>query len=221
MSIETNLRSLLSSLPANVRLVAVSKNRTADEMMVAYRAGQRAFGENRAPEMALKHPLMPPDTEWHFIGHLQTNKVKLIAGFVHMVQSIDSLKLLTEVNREAAGHGRVIDCLLQFHIASEETKYGLDLQEALEILQSTQFPDLKNVRITGVMGMGTYTDDRERVRNEFRTLKSYFDSLKSEFFSKQNCFSEISMGMSGDYPVAVEEGSTIVRVGTRVFESEG
>jgi PLP dependent protein len=218
MSIESNLRSILRSLPPHVKLVAVSKTRTAAQMMEAYRAGQRAFGENRVWELTGKHPLMPTDTEWHFIGHLQTNKVKQVAPLADVVHSIDSWKLLFELNREAARCGRVIICLLQFHIATEETKYGLDYEEALNILRSQQFGELKNVRIAGVMGMATFTDDRERVREEFRELKRIFDRLKSQFFSSDPVFREISMGMSGDYPVAVEEGSTIVRIGTMVFE---
>jgi PLP dependent protein len=220
MSIESNLRSLLSSLPPYVRVVAVSKTRTTEEMMEAYTAGQRAFGENRAPELAVKHSQMPADTEWHFIGHLQTNKVKTIAGFVSLVHSIDSMKLLAELNREAERHNRTIGCLLQFHIATEETKYGLDLEEALEILSSPRFQELKNVRIGGVMGMASLTGDRELIRKEFRSLKNIFDRLKSEFFPLNPEFCEISMGMSGDYLIAVEEGSTIIRVGTMVFESE-
>lgn len=220
MSIGSNLRSLLSSLPPHVRVVAVSKTRTAEEMMEAYSAGQRAFGENRAPELALKHSQMPADTEWHFIGHLQTNKVKTIAGFVSLVHSVDSMKLLAELNREAERCNRTIRCLLQFHIATEETKYGLDLNEASEILSSPRCRELKNVRIAGVMGMATFTGDRELVRREFRTLKSIFDGLRSEFFPGNPEFCEISMGMSGDFQIAVEEGSTIIRVGTLVFESE-
>jgi PLP dependent protein len=220
MSIESNLRSILRSLPPHVKLVAVSKTRTQEEMMEAYRAGQRAFGENRVRDLVLKYPKMPPDTEWHFIGHLQSNKVKLIAPFVHLVHSIDSLRLLCEINTEAAKHGRINDCLLQFFIAAEQTKFGMNWTEASELLSSHQFRELKNVRITGVMGMATFTDDKDRIRKEFRSLKHYFDSLKQQYFLDQPAFREISMGMSGDFPVAVEEGSTIIRIGTMVFESD-
>jgi pyridoxal phosphate enzyme (YggS family) len=217
MGIDSNLRSILGSIPPHVKLVAVSKMRSQSEMMDAYRAGQRAFGENKAQEMAAKQPLMPTDTKWHFIGHLQTNKVRLIAPFVSVIHSIDSLKLLSEVNREALRNNRVIDCLLQFHIATEETKFGLDLPEAMDLLRSDSFRSLTNIKVAGVMGMATFSEDEGLVRREFRTLRGHFGELRRVVFHDQPEFREISMGMSGDYQIAVEEGSTMIRVGTFVF----
>lgn len=219
MSIGSNIRALHASLPAGIRLVAVSKTHTAEEILEAYQAGQRIFGENRVKEMAEKQPQLPGDIEWHFIGHLQTNKVKVIAPFVHCVQSIDSLHLLTELDKEAAKHNRVIDGLLQFYIAREETKYGLNPDEADAILSSREFEGLRNVRITGVMGMATLTGDTARIREEFRMLKGTFESIRLRFFAGKEHFREISMGMSSDYPVAVEEGATILRIGTLIFEN--
>lgn len=218
MNIESNIRALSRVIPPNVKLVAVSKTRTPEEMMEAYEAGQRAFGENRVREIVSKYQVMPADTEWHFIGHLQTNKVKQIASFIRLIHSIDSLHLLTEVNQEAAKCNRVIDCLLQFYIATEETKFGLDLQEAKDLLESQEFRSFANIRIAGVMGMATLTDDKEKIRQEFRTLKGYFELLRQQYFFGQSSFREISMGMSGDYPIAIEEGSTMIRIGTRIFE---
>ena len=220
MGIGSNLRSLLDSIPANVRVVAVSKMRSIGEMMEAYEAGQRAFGENKAKEIVSKQSLMPADTEWHFIGHLQTNKVKYIAPFVSLIHSIDSLRLLEEVNKEALRNQRTIDCLLQFHIATEESKFGLDPEEAIGILESERFRMLSNVRITGVMGMATFSDSEPLVRGEFAALKRHFDYLKSHYFADHPYFREISMGMSGDYRIAIEEGSTIIRVGTVIFSNE-
>jgi hypothetical protein len=217
MGIETNIRSILAGIPPHVKLVAVSKTRTVSEMMDAYRAGQRAFGENKAQEMGTKQPLMPADTEWHFIGHLQTNKVRLIAPFVSVIHSIDSIRLLSEVNKEAKRNDRIIDCLLQFHIATEETKFGLDLPEAMDLLQSKSYTSMANIRVAGVMGMATFSEDEDLVRREFRTLRGHFDALRRSVFPGQPGFHEISMGMSGDYRIAVEEGSTIIRVGTIVF----
>lgn len=220
MGIGSNLRSLLDSIPAHVRVVAVSKMRSIGEMMEAYEAGQRAFGENKAQEIVTKHTMMPASAEWHFIGHLQTNKVKYIAPFVSLIHSIDSLRLLEEVNKEAVKNQRTIDCLLQFHIATEESKFGLDLEEAKTILESERVRMLANVRITGVMGMATFSDDETLVRGEFAALKRHFDHLKSQYFAGHPYFKEISMGMSGDYRIAIEEGSTIIRVGTVIFSDE-
>lgn len=217
MGIDTNLRTLLGSIPKNVKLVAVSKTRTLPEMMEAYHAGLRAFGENKVQELILKQPLMPPDTEWHFIGHLQTNKVRLIAPFVTLIHSIDSLKLLCELNMEALKNDRIIDCLLQFHIATEETKYGLDFQEAMEMLGSDSFKSMTNVKITGVMGMATYSEDQDLVRGEFVKLRGYFGQLHDMVFKDRPYFRDISMGMSGDFKIAIEEGSTMIRVGTVIF----
>ena len=201
------------------RLVAVSKNFPATDISEAYDAGQRIFGENRVQELISKQPLLPSDIEWHLIGHLQTNKVKYIASFVAMIHSIDSLKLLLEVNREAARHNRQIDCLLQFHIANEETKFGLSEEEGMSLIGSEEFNALQNVRICGVMGMATFTEDQDQVRKEFRHLRQIFEKLKSLYFSGKPEFSEISMGMSDDYQIALEEGSTLVRIGSAIFGS--
>lgn len=217
MGIDSNLRVIAGSIPSHVKVVAVSKTRTLPEMMEAYRAGQRAFGENKAQEMGMKQPLMPADTEWHFIGHLQTNKVRFIAPFVSVIHSIDSLRLLAEVDKEAGRSQRIIDCLLQFHIATEETKFGLDLSEAMTLLQSESYASMANIRIAGVMGMATFSEDEGLIRREFRALRDHFDALRRSVFRDQPGFREISMGMSGDYRIAIEEGSTIVRLGTIVF----
>jgi pyridoxal phosphate enzyme (YggS family) len=217
MGIKENLRNILPELPHGVRLVAVSKNHGVDEILQAYQAGHRVFGENKAQEIAAKQPLLPGDIEWHFVGHLQTNKVRYIASFVRLIHSIDSLKLLAEVNRQAQKNHRIIDCLLQFHIATEETKFGLNLQEATGLLRSYQELGLPHVRITGVMGMASLSEDGEMVRKEFRQLREHFLCLKRDFFGDSEDFREISMGMSGDYRIALEEGSTLVRIGTLVF----
>jgi len=217
MDIEANIRRILSELPPGVRLVAISKNHGVDEILRAYNAGHRVFGENKAQEIAAKQPLLPDDIEWHFVGHLQTNKVRLIAPFIRLIHSIDSLKLLSEVDRQAQKNNRIIDSLLQFYIATEETKFGLDLKEATDLLRSYKDLGFPHVRITGVMGMASLSNDRELIRKEFVQLRDNFCSLKSEFFPDSDHFREISMGMSGDYPLALEEGSTLVRIGTAVF----
>lgn len=212
------LEKILDELqPAGVRLVAVSKTHPPERILELYHQGQRIFGENRVQELVPKYEVLPKDIEWHLIGHLQSNKVKYIAPFVACIQSVDSLKLLIEIDKQAQKYGRIIDCLLQFHIAEEETKFGLDLTEAEEILQSAEFQQLENVRITGVMGMATFTDDEVQVRREFRFLKSIFEKIKNRYFPTPGHFKEISMGMSGDYKIAVEEGSTLVRIGTLLF----
>ncbi|MBW6460314.1 MAG: YggS family pyridoxal phosphate-dependent enzyme [Bacteroidales bacterium] len=212
-----HLHKILTSLPSHVRLVAVSKTILPDVLMEVYRSGHRVFGENRAQELIAKQPLLPADIQWHFIGHLQTNKVKYIAPFVEMIESVDSLKLLKEINKEAAKNERVIKCLLQFHIAKEETKYGLDIQEAEELMAHPDLPSMHNIIISGVMGMATFTEDEGQVRQEFRKLKKIFDDLKDKHFPDNPSFCEISMGMSDDYRIAVEEGSTIVRLGSAIF----
>ena len=206
-----------ASLPAGVRLVAVSKFKPAEDISALYQLGQRVFGENHAQEMKAKHEILPQDIEWHFIGHLQTNKVKYIAPYVSMIHSIDSFDLLKEVNKHAAKHNRVIPCLLQFHIASEETKFGFSQAECEEMLQSADFQELKNVKIHGVMGMATFTDDQEQVRREFHHLHQIFDELKTHFFSQNPDFKELSMGMTEDYPIAIQEGSTLIRIGSAIF----
>lgn len=215
--IKENLEHINATLKEGVRLIAVSKTKPVEMLQEAYDAGQRLFGENKALEMRDKHEALPKDIEWHFIGHLQTNKIKYIAPYVSLIHSIDSLNLLVEVNRYAAKCDRVIDCLLQFHVASEETKFGLDWNEACELLESEAFAGLGNVRIVGVMGMATNTQDTDLIHKEFRTLKQISNDLKSRFFSDKDYFREISMGMSGDYEIAMEEGSTLVRVGSAIF----
>lgn len=217
MSIAENIDQVKSHLPAQVELVAVSKTKPVQMLMEAYNHGQRAFGENKVQEMTAKYEAMPKDIEWHFIGHLQTNKIKYIAPFVHLVHGIDSFKLLKSINTEARKILRVIPCLLQFHIAEEETKFGLSWEEAVEMLQSDEFTELENVTICGVMGMATFTDDETQIRKEFATLKKYFERLKLDYFSESKDFKEISMGMSGDYRLAVDEGSSMVRVGSTIF----
>jgi pyridoxal phosphate enzyme (YggS family) len=215
--ISENLRNIQVSIPSHVTLVAVSKTKPVEALMEVYDAGQRVFGENKVQEMCEKFDVMPKDIQWHLIGHLQTNKVKYIAPFVALIHSVDSFKLLEEINKQALKNSRVIDCLLQFHIAQEETKFGLSENEASELIASNEFKLMKNVRIVGVMGMASFTEDNETVRNEFQSLKKIFTNLKNEFFTKEDCFKEISMGMSGDYSLAIEEGSTMVRVGSSIF----
>ncbi|MCQ2295210.1 MAG: YggS family pyridoxal phosphate-dependent enzyme [Bacteroidales bacterium] len=217
MMIKDNLTQVNSTIAEGVRLIAVSKTKPVEDLQEAYEAGQRLFGENKALEMRDKHQVLPKDIEWHFIGHLQTNKIKYIAEYVSLIHSIDSLNLLQAVNKEAIKHNRVIDCLLQFHVATEETKFGLDMAEAKALLDSPEYAQLHNVRIVGVMGMATNTPNRDLIRSEFRTLKSYAQELASTYFQGHPEFKEISMGMSGDYQIAMEEGSTLVRVGSAIF----
>ena len=216
-SIAENLKRIADSLPEGVKLVAVSKTKPVEAIEEAYNAGQRVFGENRAQELAEKYEVLPKDIEWHLIGHLQTNKVKYVAGFVAMIHGVESWKLLETIDKEAKKHNRVIPCLLQFHVAKEETKFGLNMEEARELLESESYANMKNVRIEGVMGMATFTDDLVQVREEFRHLKRIFDELKQQYFADKSEFKELSMGMSGDYKIAVEEGSTMVRVGSSIF----
>lgn len=217
MTIADRLNRIIQNLPEGVRLAAVSKTHSPEEIMEAYQAGQRCFAENKAQELAAKYPVLPADIEWHFIGHLQTNKVKYITPFVAMIHSVDSLRLLQAINREANKNDRIIPCLLQFHIAGEETKFGLSPEEADYLLRSAEFRVLQNIRIAGVMGMATFTEDWQQVRTEFRNLKNIFDRLKRDFFSEDPHFREISMGMSDDYSIAIEEGSTLVRIGSSIF----
>jgi len=217
MTIPENLTRIKNTLPPGVKLAAVSKTHPVEDILKAYSAGHRCFAENKAQELSAKHALLPADVEWHFIGHMQTNKVKYIAPFVSMIHSVDSLKLLQVINKEAQKYERIINCLLQFHIAGEETKFGLSYQEATELLESKDYQSLENISISGVMGMATFTDDQNQVRKEFRQLKSFFDQLKTAFFSGDPQFCEISMGMSDDYLIAIEEGSTLVRVGSSIF----
>ncbi|MBW6535213.1 MAG: YggS family pyridoxal phosphate-dependent enzyme [Mariniphaga sp.] len=219
MDIGKNIAEIKQTLPEGVKLVAVSKKKTPETIMQAYNAGHKIFGENKAQELIQKQEELPKDIEWHFIGHLQTNKAKYLAPFVNMIHGIDSFKILKTVNREAQKNNRIIPCLLQFHIAQESSKFGLSEEEAHEILDSDEYKALKNVSIVGVMGMATYTEDEQQVRNEFRFLRKIFDKLKKEYFPRKKGFKEISMGMSDDYQIALEEGSTIVRVGSKIFGS--
>ncbi|MGQ7869144.1 YggS family pyridoxal phosphate-dependent enzyme [Sunxiuqinia sp. sy24] len=217
MEITENIERIKKEITSDVCLVAVSKTKPKEAILEAYQGGQRVFGENKVQELVQKNEDLPKDIEWHFIGHLQTNKVKYLAPFVSLIHGIDSLKLLKTINKEGQKNKRVIPCLLQFHIAEEETKFGLNLAEAEELLESETFASLDSVEVRGVMGMATYTDDETQVRKEFRSLKIIFDELKTRYFKDQPSFSEISMGMSGDYQLAVKEGSTIVRVGSKIF----
>lgn len=212
------LTEILKELKSSgTRLVAVSKTKPVETILALYEKGQKIFGENRVQEMVPKHDALPKDIEWHFIGRLQTNKVKFIAPFVHCIHSVDSLKLLKEIDKQAARNERIIDCLLQFHICDEDTKHGMTVEEATELLRSPEFQTFRHVRITGVMGMATFTDDMEQVRQEFKSLKTIFTNLRDVYFKDAPHFREISMGMSGDYKIAIEEGSTLVRIGTLLF----
>ncbi|GAB5550694.1 MAG: YggS family pyridoxal phosphate-dependent enzyme [Saprospiraceae bacterium] len=202
---------------AEVTLVAVSKTKPLEQIQEMYEKGQRIFGENKAQELVDKYEALPKDIKWHFIGHLQRNKVKYIAPFVSLLHGVDSLRLLKEVNKQAQKNDRTIACLLQFHIAEENTKFGLDWSEAQEMLDSEMFKAMEHIEIQGVMGMATYTDDLTQVRKEFQRLKEIHRQLKQTYFSNQASFKEISMGMSGDYELAIEEGSTMVRIGTLLF----
>ncbi len=216
MSITLNLQNIKATLPQSVTLVAVSKTKPVSDLMEAYNAGQRIFGENKIQEMVDKWEQMPKDIEWHMIGHVQTNKVKYMAPFVSLIHGVDSLKLLHEINKQAAKNNRIINCLLQIHIAEEETKFGLDETELNSLLSSSEFQEMKNIQIQGLMGMATFTDNQNQIKKEFLHLKSIFDQLQS--LNTLNCkLSTISMGMSGDYPLAIECGSTMVRIGSSIF----
>lgn len=217
MSITENIEKIANTLPAHVRLIAVSKTKPVEAIEEAYRWGQRAFGENKVQELVKKQGLLPKDIEWHLIGHLQTNKVKEVVPVVTLIHAVDSLKLLSVINREANRVGRIIDCLLQFHIAEESTKFGLSEAEAIELLESDIYREMQYIRITGVMGMATYTEDEGQIRREFHRLREIYEKLKRDYFPTEVSFREISMGMSGDYPIAVEEGSTMVRIGSSIF----
>lgn len=217
MDIKRNLEEILKQIPDNVKLVVVSKTMPVVSILEAYDNGHRIFGENKAQELLNKQPSLPDDINWHFIGHLQRNKVKQIIPFVSMIESVDSERLLKEISKEGAKAKRVIDCLLQFHIATEDSKFGFDRQEAFDMLGSKEFKALSHVRICGVMGMATLTEDTTLIRNEFRSLSVIFQELKENFFPEYRFFKEVSMGMSGDYKIAIEEGSTIIRIGSAIF----
>jgi pyridoxal phosphate enzyme (YggS family) len=216
MSIKDNLLQIKSQLPENVTLVAVSKTKPVSDLMEAYKAGQRVFGENKIQEMTEKWGQMPKDIQWHMIGHVQTNKVKYMAEYVSLIHGVDSLKLLQEINKQAAKHNRVIDCLLQMYISEEETKFGLDEKELDEILQFVQNDKLQNIKVVGLMGMATFTDNQSQLKKEFLNLKSTFDKINSLSIVNYQ-LSIISMGMSGDYKLAIECGSTMVRIGSSIF----
>jgi pyridoxal phosphate enzyme (YggS family) len=217
MSRADNLNFIKASLGKSTQLVAISKTKPASLILECYNAGQKIFGENKVQEIVEKHGQLPGDIQWHLVGHLQSNKVKYIASFVSLIHSVDSLKLLEEINRQAAKHNRIQECLLQIFIAREETKFGLSEDEAIELLQSVIFRSMKNISIQGLMGMATNTDDLIQVRFEFRKLREFRDKLKETFASPQHPLQELSMGMSGDYKIAIEEGSTMVRIGSILF----
>jgi pyridoxal phosphate enzyme (YggS family) len=218
MSIADNIKSLKKETEAGkVILLAVSKTKPAAEVLEAYDAGQRLFGENQVQELVEKQEQLPKDIEWHLIGHLQTNKVKYIAPFVSMIQSVDSVKLLQEINKHAQKANRVIDCLLQIYIADEETKFGLGFDEAIELLRSDEFAGFKNIRIRGLMGIATNTDNEKQITDEYYELKTFFDGIKVSYFRKDDSFNILSMGMSSDYKIAIEQGSNMVRLGSTIF----
>jgi len=216
LSIRDNLHKIKKTLPINVQLIAVSKTKPVSDILEAYNAGQRAFGENKIQEMASKFEQLPKDIEWHMIGHLQRNKVKYMASFVHLIHGVDSFKTLKEINKQALKHHRVINCLLELKIASEETKFGLSFNEVEELLKSSELADLKNIKIQGFMGMASFTNEEAIIRSEFELLKSQFETLKK---NKSINFNPtiLSIGMSGDYKIAIEEGSTMIRVGSAIF----
>jgi len=218
MSITDNIKSLnRETNPINVTLIAVSKTKPVEEVQEAYDAGQRLFGENMVQELVEKYEQLPKDIQWHLIGHLQSNKVKYIAPFIAMVQSVDSLKLLQEIDKQAAKHNRVIDCLLQIYIADEETKFGLGFDEAIELLRSEELTALKHIRIRGLMGIATNTESEKQIKEEYYELKTFFDGIKQSFFRKDAAFDTLSMGMSSDYKIAIEQGSNMVRLGSTIF----
>jgi pyridoxal phosphate enzyme (YggS family) len=216
MSIQENLKTIKSSIPEHVTLVAVSKTKPVSDLMEAYNAGQRVFGENKIQEMAEKYEEMPKDIKWHMIGHVQRNKVKYMASFVSLIHGVDNFKLLKEIDKQAKKHDRIIDCLLQIKIASEDSKFGMSFEDVSKFTQSKIISELKNIRVTGVMGMATFTDDKSQIINEFNRLKFTFDALKA--LQTENCKLQIiSMGMSGDYKLAIDCGSTMIRVGSSIF----
>jgi len=220
-NIGENIKKIVAALPEGVRLVAVSKFNPASSIEDAYACGQRIFGESHAQELVPKAEALPKDIKWHFIGHLQTNKVKYIAPYVSCIESVDSLHLLKEIDKQAAKCGRVINCLLQFHVAKEETKFGFSMNECVEMLQSDDFKVLKNISVIGVMGMASISTNEEQIATEFMQVKSYFDTLKKEFFATNPEFKEISMGMTHDWPIAVRCGATLIRVGSGIFGERG
>lgn len=217
MSIAENIKKVLNELPQGVRLVAVSKFHPDEAIEEAYSVGQRVFGESKVQELTAKYESLPKDIEWHFIGHLQTNKIKYIVPYVALIHGVDSYKLLTEINKQAAKAGRTVDCLLQLHIAQEETKFGFSFDECQEMLAAGKWKRLTNIRICGLMGMATNTDNVEQIKTEFCSLSSFFQEVKTTWFADAEWFRELSMGMSHDYHEAIAAGSTLVRVGSKIF----
>lgn len=217
MSIDSRLKQLYQEIPQGVTLVSVSKFHPSDLILEGYNAGHRVFGESRVQELVEKQQKLPKDIQWHFIGSLQRNKVKQIAPFINLIHSMDSERLMVEIDKQAASANRVIDCLLQIHIAEEETKSGFTPEECLQFLSKNEWKNFKNIRFVGVMGMATFTEDEDKVRKEFQNLKKLFTQIKQTYFPQDDFFKEISMGMSGDYKTAIEEGSTMVRIGTYIF----
>jgi pyridoxal phosphate enzyme (YggS family) len=215
--IKEQLQKINEVIPPNVLLIAVSKTKPNEDLLEAYDAGQRHFGENKVQELCEKWHSLPKDIHWHIIGHLQTNKVKFIAEFIHLIHAVDSLKLLQEIDKQAKKYERVIPCLLQFHIAKEESKFGLSISEAEVLLQTSVYASLTNIRIAGVMGMASFVDDEQQITNEFNELAHIYSTLKNNYFKDVDSFREISMGMSGDYPIAIKAGSTMIRVGSTIF----
>lgn len=217
MGIAENIHEFRHELPEGVKLIAITKTKPNEDIMEAYQAGHKTFGENKVQELVSKYEALPKDIEWHMVGHLQSNKVKYIAPFVHLIHGVDRSKLFNVIDKEGKKNNRVLDVLMQFHIASEETKFGFDLQEAKELLDSESFNSYAFIKVKGVMGMATFTEDMEQVRSEFRELVNIFNELKKNYFPNDPGFKEISMGMSNDYQVALEEGSTMVRIGSLIF----
>lgn len=215
--IQEEIQAIKAGLPEGVRLVAVSKFHPIEALQDAYDGGQRIFGESKVQEMTQKYEALPKNIEWHFIGHLQTNKIKYMAPYVALIHGVDSYKLLAEINKQAAKAGRIIPCLLQIHIAQEETKFGFSTEECRVMLEEGQWRQLDHVQIAGVMGMATNTEDETQIRREFSTLSAFFQEIKEAYFKEVSSFKEISMGMSDDYPLAIEEGSTLIRIGSRIF----
>lgn len=213
MSITENLNHIKSSLPKKVKLVAISKTKPNEDILEVYNTGHRIFGENKVQELTAKYEALPKDIEWHMIGHLQSNKVKYIAPFVHLIHGVDSYKLLKEINKRAAQNNRTINCLLQIHIAQEQTKFGFSENELIELLKSEEIKNLENVKIIGLMGMATFTENKDQIHSEFKSLKQLFDKVKTQHLT----INTLSMGMSGDYKIAIEEGSNMVRVGSSIF----
>jgi hypothetical protein len=217
LSISANLLSIRQHIPSHVQLVCVSKFHPNEAIIEAYSSGERVFGESKVKELCEKYEILPKDISWHFIGHLQTNKIKYIVSFVSLIHGVDTYKLLSEIDKQAAKAGKRMDCLLQVHIAMEETKFGFSKDELLEMLKEGEWKNLKNIRICGLMGMATFTDKQDQIRAEFRGLKMLFEQVKTQYFADASFFKDLSMGMSDDYLIAIEEGSTMVRIGSSIF----